>query len=209
MVTAAEAEEGQRLAESLVKQMTGGDTLAARHLYSRTFEFKPEFKLFLATNHKPAIRGTDLAIWRRIRLVPFTVTIPEAEQDKDLPDKLRAELAGILAWAVRGCLEWQRDGLREPEEVKAATADYKAEMDVLGGWLEDCCQLSPTTTARAGQLYENYKTWCDSNGERPLSGRKFSQRLLERGFDKYRDKAGIQYIGLGLAAQEDCSPLPV
>jgi putative DNA primase/helicase len=116
-VSAIEAEDGRRLAEALIKQMTGGDTMTARFLYGEFFEFLPEFKILLAVNHKPLIRNTDHAIWRRIRLVPFTVTIPEAERDKDLPDKLRRELPGILAWAVQGCLDWQREGLGMPEPV--------------------------------------------------------------------------------------------
>src|SRR5262249_54371075 len=140
-VSAIEAEDGRRLAEALIKQMTGGDTMTARFLYGEFFEFLPEFKIFLAVNHKPLIRNTDHAIWRRIRLVPFTVTIPEAERDKDLPAKLRRELSGILAWAVQGCLDWQRAGLGMPEAVKAATAEYRAEMDVLDQFLAERCEI--------------------------------------------------------------------
>ena len=203
LVTAVEAEEGQRLAESLVKQMTGGDTLAARRLYQDFEEFKPAFKLWLATNHKPQIRGTDLAIWRRLRLVPFTVTIPEAEQDKTLGAKLAAELPGILAWAVRGCLDWQRDGLGTPAEVRQATAAYREEQDTLAGWLDECCILDPTATATAGELYKNYTAWCEANGKRKEeqeSSTSFGLRLGDRGFDKYKDKKTkrVVYMGLGL-----------
>ncbi|HLI51013.1 MAG TPA: phage/plasmid primase, P4 family, partial [Thermomicrobiaceae bacterium] len=116
-VAAVETEDGRRLSEPLVKQLTGGDRVTARFMRAEWFEFSPTFKLWLATNHKPVIRGTDHAIWRRIRLIPFTVTIAEADQDKELPAKLRAEMPGILRWAIDGCLSWQRDGLGVPEAV--------------------------------------------------------------------------------------------
>lgn len=208
LVTAVEAEEGQRLAESLVKQLTGGDTITARFLYQESFEFAPAFKLWLATNHKPTIRGTDYAIWRRVRLIPFTVTIPEKEQDRTLGDKLKAELPGILAWAARGCLDWQREGLGMPEAVKAATAAYQVEQDTLAAWLDECCILAPNATGRAGQLYKSYQTWAEANGEKPMTGHKFGRTLAERGFDKYKDRAGWAYMGLGLAESED-NELPI
>jgi putative DNA primase/helicase len=126
-VSAAETDEGKHLAEGLVKDLTGGDTIAARFLRAEWFDFRPEFKLWLATNHKPVIRGTDKGIWDRIRPIPFTVSIPEERQDKELANKLMTELAGILAWAVRGCLEWQRTGLGVPEEVREATEGYRTE----------------------------------------------------------------------------------
>jgi putative DNA primase/helicase len=202
LVTASEAEEGQRLAESLVKAMTGGDALAARFLHAEWFEFVPVFKLWLHTNHKPTIYGTDLAIWRRIRLVPFTVTIPPDEQDRDLGRKLQAELPGILAWAVQGCLAWQRDGLGAPEEVTQATQDYRAEMDKLGGFLSDCCVLDAKAQAQAGDLYQAYKDWCEANGEREVSGTRFGRQLAERGFEKERDNTGhVAYVGIGLLAE--------
>ena len=142
LVCAVETEDGKRFAESLVKALTGGDTITARFLHCEYFEFVPQFKLWLATNHKPTIRGDDHAIWRRIRLIPFGVTIPEAEQDGDLGAKLAEERAGILKWAIEGCLAWQRDGLQTPEPVRAATADYRADMDRLGQWIEERCVIT-------------------------------------------------------------------
>jgi putative DNA primase/helicase len=129
-VSASEVQDGQRFSEGLVKQLTGGDRIKARFLFQEYFEFVPQFKLFLACNYKPIVRGTDLAIWERIKLVPFTVTIPPAERDTDPGTKLRAELEGMFAWAVRGCLAWQREGLGTPPEVTQATRAYQAEMDV-------------------------------------------------------------------------------
>jgi P4 family phage/plasmid primase-like protien len=198
LVTAKETEEGARLAESLVKSMTGGDTVTARYFYGHFFEYRPEFKLWLASNHKPQIRGTDVAIWRRIRLIPYTVTIPEGERDPDLGQRLEEERAGILAWAVRGCLDWQRDGLGAPEEVRAATAAYQVEMDILGGWVEECCTTGPSAMERASLLFANYREWCDANQERSVSSRDFGARLTERGFDKMRRADGTYYIGLAL-----------
>ena len=202
LVTAAEAEEGQRLAESLIKQMTGNDKLPARFLHAEWFEFTPSFKIFLATNHKPVIRGTDHAIWRRIRLVPFTVTIPEAEQDKELGVKLLDELPGILAWAVRGCLAWQREGLEMPPEVRLATEAYRSEMDRVSNFLDDCCVLDARRRARAGALYEAYRGWCDANEERSMSGTRFGRRLTAGGFDKIKD-GHIYYLGIGLLSNEE------
>src|SRR5262249_51948077 len=137
-VAAVEAEGGKRLAEALVKQLTGGDTITARFLYGEHFEFQPMFKLWLAVNHRPVVQRTDHAIWRRMRLLPFMVTIPAAEQDKRLPEKLQAELPGILRWTVESCLAWQQEGLEPPAAVKQATEDYRAEMDVIAAFIQKC-----------------------------------------------------------------------
>ncbi len=203
-VSAVEAEPGRHFAESLVKALTGSDTIAARFLYSEAFEFVPQFKLFLAANSKPIIRGTDNAIWRRIRLVPFAVTIPPEEQDKKLPEKLRAELPGILAWAVQGCLTWQKCGLDAPPEVLGATQEYKAEMDVIGLFLGECCIENANVSARASHLYAAYTGWCDTSGERPLSQKAFGARLTERGFRRYRGGTGSYcWAGVGLLAAQE------
>ena len=149
-VAAVEAAEGRQIAESVIKQATGGDTIRARFLFKEFFEYKPQFKLFLVANHKPKVTGTDEAIWRRIRLAPFEVTIPAGERDKELPDKLRRELPGIMAWAVRGCLDWQANGLGEPVEVSTATAAYRQEMDMLAEFLNDKCIQGQTASTSAG-----------------------------------------------------------
>jgi putative DNA primase/helicase len=186
-VTASETEEGRRLAESLVKDLTGQDTISARFMWAEWFDFKPTHALHLSTNHKPEIRGTDAAIWRRIRLIPWAVTIPPAEQDRELPEKLRAELPGVLAWIVRGCLEWQREGLRAPEEVRQATSAYRAEMDVLAAFLADCCLRGEDEEAFAGELWGAWKRWCEETGEQAGSQKRFGGRLAERGFLNHRD----------------------
>jgi putative DNA primase/helicase len=196
-VSAIEPEDGKRLAEAMVKAMTGGDRIVARFLHREFFEFKPEFKVWLATNHKPAIRGTDHAIWRRIRLIPFSVTIPEAERDNALLDKLIAELPGILAWAVRGCLDWQRDGLQSPEPVRAATAAYRADMDRLGQWIEERCILGPTVRVKASFAYRDYREWSEARGETAMTMTSFGNSITERGIVRDRTKT-VTYIGIGL-----------
>lgn len=200
-VCASEAGEGRRLSESLIKSVTGGDAIKARFLFKEYFAFKPQFKLWLAANSKPVIRGQDYGIWRRVRLIPFTVTIPPAERDKRLTEKLRAEYAGILAWAVKGCLEWQRMGLGTPDEVTAATDEYKSEMDAIGAFLDECCVTVPNAESKAGELYAAYRTWAETNGEHCENVRAFRQRMAERGFAQMRRGTGMIWLGVGLAAR--------
>jgi len=206
-VTASESEEGQRLAESKVKEMTGQDTIAARFMRGEWFDFKPTHKLWLSTNHKPKIRGTEDAIWRRIRLIPFDVTIPKAEQDRKLPERLRDELPGILAWAVRGSIQWrQDDGLKAPTKVRKATASYRSQMDVLAGFIVDECVEHPDAKVGLGRLYEVYKTWASDAGEFVKDKREFESNIEERGkYDKRRSgsNGSRQWHGIGLKRTEN------
>ena len=200
-VSASETEEGRRLAESRIKDLTGQDTITARFMRAEWFDFEPVHKLWLSTNHKPEIRGTDAAIWRRIRLMPWTVSIPPAEQDKKLPKKLRAELPGVLAWIVRGCLEWRHKGLQAPEEVRRATVEYRAEMDVVGAFLAECCVLGSDQDVSAADLYKAYGEWCKDTGEAQVKQRRFGGQLTERGaFERYRGgkSGGHRWRGLDL-----------
>jgi putative DNA primase/helicase len=192
-----ETDEGKKLAEALTKQLTGGDKVRARRMKEDFWEFEPQHKIWLAANHKPVIRGTDCAIWRRIKLIPFTVTIPENERDKDLVQKLRAEGPGILAWAVRGCLEWQKSGLGEPEEVKRATAEYRTQQDLTGTFLAECCLTGPDYRCRAKDLYDAFRQWCKSSGERELSQRRFGEALREKGFEDFTSN-GTWYRGIAV-----------
>jgi putative DNA primase/helicase len=198
-VTASETEEGRRLAESLVKDLTGQDTISARFMWAEWFDFKPTHALHLSTNHKPEIRGTDPAIWRRIRLVPWGVTIPPAEQDKKLPEKLRGELPGVLAWIVHGCSAWLREGLQAPEEVRKATRAYRAEMDVLAAFLADCCVRGGDEEAFAGELWGAWKRWSEETGEQTGSQKLFGGRLAERGFLNHRDSKTGRKVWSGLS----------
>lgn len=197
-VTAIETEDSHRLAEAFVKGATGGDPIVARGLYQGEQQFVGTFKLWLACNHKPRIRGVDAAIWRRVRLVPFLVTIPDAEQDRELPERLRAEWPGILAWAVRGCVAWQRHGLGMPEAVRRATAAYRDEQDHVGGFLRDRCHQDPTAQVAAGLLYQAYVAWCGETGDRPVSPRGFGLDLGKRGFEDTRTRHGRYRTGLRL-----------
>lgn len=206
-VSASETEEGRRLAESLVKDLTGQDTITARFMRAEFFDFKPSHKLWLSTNHKPEIRGTDNAIWRRIRLVPWSVTIPPAERDRKLPEKLRQELAGVLAWAVQGCMKWRREGLGEPEEVRTATAQYRAEQDVLATFLAECCVVTPEAWAKFADLYDAYAAWCEESGETAETKRRFGNRLAERGFAPLSGAKNVA-IRRGLALRSDRNPDP-
>jgi putative DNA primase/helicase len=202
-VAAVEAGEGRRLAETVIKQATGGDKITARFLYREFFEYTPQFKLFLVANHKPLIAGTDEAIWRRIRLVPFTVTIPPEERDKQLLEKLQGELVGILAWAVQGCLDWQRHGLGEPPEVSDATADYRREMDVLADFLDECCVIEERETVIASDLYQHFKDWCQNSNEIPFSQKKFGEELHARLYQNAKKRGKRIWIGLRLRIQAD------
>jgi len=202
LVTAVEIGEGRRLNEELVKRLTGHDTLTARFLREEFFDFQPEFKLIVGCNHLPPIRGTDHAMWRRIKCIPFNVTIPDAEQNKDLPGHLLAELPGILRWAVAGCLAWQAEGLRPPVDVLATTEDYRSVMDVLGRFLEECCVEQPQARVKMGVLYDVYKKWCDQGGEYTMTLTAFGTQLEERGFPK-RSSNGIWRLGIGLSAPEE------
>lgn len=203
LVITSEAESNHKLAEGLVKQITGGDTVTARHLYQEEFEFAPQFKLFLATNRPPNIEGTDEGIWRRIHLIPFEVTFPPDKRDKTLPDKLQAELRGVLAWAVRGCLEWQKDGLQPPESVLAATKEYRAESDVVAQFIDDCCSLDSEASIVAKDLYGSYQTWCEENGEGLVSKSVFGQRLKSRSLKQTRTKQVRSWSGIRLKDLSD------
>ena len=202
-VVAAEAERGQLLAEALVKQLTGEDPLTARFMRAEWFSFTSTFKVFIATNYKPTIRGTDDAIWSRIRLVPFTVTIPEAEQDKRLVEKLLAEGPGILRWALEGCLAWQRDGLGVSTEVRTATESYREEMDVLGQFLAERCIIDPHAVTASSALYEAYLSWGHANHQKLMSHTAFGRALEDRGFPKDRTIAKRSRCGLRLRTPTD------
>jgi len=207
-VVASEVEEGKRMAESLVKQMTGGEKMTARFMRAEYFEFMPHFKLWVGTNHKPVIRGTDQAIWRRIKLIPFNVTIPPEERDKNLLNKLRREMPGILNWAVMGCMDWQKNGLGEPEEVIKATNDYRSEMDVLTRFVSDCCTTATQRGTKSSELYKKYAEWSKDNGEFALSQTKFSTRMQEKGFNKTRTNRGMVWEGIAIVDDDAGDDIP-
>jgi P4 family phage/plasmid primase-like protien len=198
-VTASETEEGKRLAEALVKKITGDEPISARFMRGEWFNFKPEFKLWLATNHKPIIRGADDAIWDRIRLIPFNVRFvdPDSPNDTDAPPdaprmdktlraKLLAEKPGILRWAVEGCVSWQRDGLGTPPAVKQATGEYREEMDHMRDFLDECCVRGDDLTIGTAELFARYLEWCRYARERALTRQAFAARLDKLGIGKLK-----------------------
>ena len=201
LVVANETNEGQRLDEAKVKALTGGNSITARYLYGEFFDFNPTHKLWLAGNHKPQVRGMDKAIWRRIKPIPFTVEIPSSEVDPLLPDKLAAELPGILNWAIAGCLDWQQNGLGDTERVRAAAAEYQSEMDILRTFIEDELLQTPGQTA-AQEIYDRYTTWATRNGEREMSQTKLGKLLKERGFVQTRTTAQRFWTGIRLRSHQ-------
>jgi putative DNA primase/helicase len=199
LAVATETAEGARLNEALVKELTGGDPLTVRRMREDFWSFVPTHKLVLCTNHRPRITGRDHAIRRRLRLVPFTRRFEAYEQDKGLPEKLRAERPGILAWLVRGCRDWQVNGLTAPRGVTDATAEYVAGEDVLRTWLAECCATDQADfRARAAELYGNYRAWSERSGERfTMTCRQFAAALREEGYDDYHNN-GLWFRGLCL-----------
>jgi phage/plasmid-associated DNA primase len=184
-VVCTETEEGRRLAESLVKYITGRERIKARRMREDFWEFAPTHNVFMGTNHRPDVRGTDHAIWRRLKLIPFDLTIPEAEQDKTLPETLRSELPGILAWIVRGCIEYLRDGLGEPEQGV----------------------VRPEAWCKFANLYSAYTRWCEESNEYPIKKRRFADRLTERGYERDVGTDGVK-IRRGIALHHDGDPDP-
>jgi len=191
-VTTSEAYEGQRLAEGKLKYLTAGmGRIKTCRKYENPIEFDPTYKLFLDANHQPIVRGTDAAIWNRLRCVLFEVAIPEDRIDRELGEKLKGEAEGILAWAVQGCEQWQQSGLNEPPEVAAAGQDWRDDMDPLKGWLTECCVEDRKGWTRVADLRRSYQTWARDNGEKyPLGSKAFSQHLEAKGYPLERKRVG-------------------
>lgn len=200
LVTASETEEGRRLNVSKVKDMSGDEDLTARFLHGEFFKFRPQFTLWLATNHKPILPGNDRAIFDRFRLIPFTYRVPDDQINKNLESELLAESAGILNWMLAGCLAWQAEGLTPPGRVVAATEQYQKEMDQLGSFIADRCITGPEYQATSSALYAAYKVWCEVNGERQNSSNWFGRQLSEREFEQVHDgpKRARTWLGIGL-----------
>jgi putative DNA primase/helicase len=202
-VTTTEAEQGRRLSEPLIKKITGNDRLTARFLYGEYFDFVPTFKIFMATNHKPVIKGTDYGIWRRIKLIPFTTRIAEEQQDKHLEEKLKAEASGILNWILEGTSRWKREKLKTPAIVLKATDEYKNEMDVIGNFIKECCLQNPESSIRIRELFKAYQDWCDQNREHAVSERFLGLRLKEMGYEQKRTAEARYWVGIVLRGSNE------
>lgn len=198
LVASSETDSGRRLNEATVKNLTGGDTVKARRMHQDFWSYIPTATLLLVTNYLPAVQGTDVGIWSRLHVVPFTVTIPPERIDRNLEHKLVAEQPGILAWAVRGCLDWQREGLVVPEAVTAATREYQQEMDNVGRWLAERCEIGPPSWRwETSFAVLSYEAWCNTEGETPLKPNALGKRLTALGVgnvksDGTRYRTGIR-----------------
>ena len=204
-VVANETEQGAAWNEPQVKDLTGDETVTARFLRQDFFDFSPSHKLFVAGNHRPTVRGTDEGIWRRIKLIPFSVTFSDSQRDKGLAQRLRAERAGILTWLVQGCLAWQRQGLAEPTVVSEETAQYRRDEDRIGQFLGDqCVSGDPSYRVTRRDLYDTYAEWCRDNGLYAKSQIQFSKEISERGgFGKSKIMGTRSWTNLRLRRAED------
>jgi putative DNA primase/helicase len=198
LVSASETEEGRRWAESRIKQLTGGDMISARFMRQDFFDYLPQFKLYITGNHKPSLRSVDEAIARRFHLIPFAVTIPNEERDRGLTEKLKAEWPGILAWLIEGCLQWQAEGLRPPQAVIKATADYLEAEDAIAAWLDEKCTRIPKDWTPLSALFSSWSQWADRAGEFVGAQKKFAQTLEDRGFIRHKRMTGQGFYGLSL-----------
>ena len=197
-VTTVESNDGMRFNEGLVKQLTGGDTVTARFLHANEFEFTPKFKIWMATNHRPIIRGTDKGIWRRIRLIPFEREFTEEEVDLDLTSKLLAESDGILQWMLKGLEMWQKERLGMCEKILMANKEYRQEMDVVSTFIEECVNNSLGKEVKASELYQHYKNYCLQNGFFVLTSTKFGRELDNKGFVKVHKRTGKFYQNISM-----------
>lgn len=197
LVTASETEESGRWNESRIKQLTGRDVVAARHMHRSTFEFMPQFKLIFVGNHKPALRSVGEEMRRRIDLLEWADSIPESQRIYDLPQRLQAEYPAILQWMIDGCMEWQRVGLGKVSYITDAVENYLSTEDSLGTWLEECCIVADEQEGSAA-LYSSFKLWAEKNGEFCPSSRRFGQQLENRGFLRYRSSTERGFNGLRL-----------
>lgn len=198
LVTAAEFDIGARLSESLVKTITGGEEIMVRGLFEGVLQFVPQFKVMVSTNNKPKIIGLDEGIWRRIAMVPFTVTIPREDVDPNMGKKLLDEASGILNWILEGYLEWIAGGLCIPDEVKAATDEFRAESDPIGEFMRACVVIDPAEKIRSTPLFEVYEAWCHDNGMQPRKITAFGKRLPELGYQRSETSGYREYIGIRL-----------
>lgn len=197
-VTTVESNDGMRFNEGLVKQLTGGDTVTARFLHANEFEFTPKFKVWMATNHRPIIRGTDKGIWRRIRLIPFEREFTEDEVDLDLTSKLLAESDGILQWMLKGLEMWQKERLGMCEKILMANKEYRQEMDVVSTFIEECVNNSLGKEVKASELYQHYRNYCSQNGFFVLTSTKFGRELDNKGYIKLRKRTGQFYQDISI-----------
>lgn len=201
LVVSAETDEGARLNEARVKHLTGGNIIQGRRMREDFWEFEPSHTLIMETNHRPIITGTDEGIWRRVLLVPFSVTIPPERRDKYLANKLKAEWPQILRWAVQGCVDWQTNGLRPPALVEAASREYEEASDLLAEFITECVIIDPKASVRAIEFYRRYEHWVKSRGHQAQSMTRLGERIASM-YPKHRTKKGYVYKGIKLTPED-------
>jgi putative DNA primase/helicase len=201
-VTASETERGRTWDENKIKTITGGDEVSARFMRGDFFSYVPQFKIIIAGNNKPKLKSTDEAIRRRFNLIPFLATIPPEERDLDLGEKLKAEYAGILKWAIEGCLEWQRIGLAAPAIVRDATDEYIKSQNVVSNWIEERCDIGYGLRALSNDLYANFKAWAHNAGEESLKQGDFNKALEDMKYSSKKTNVGRTWEGLKLRSDD-------
>ena len=210
IAVASETDQGRKISPSRTKWITGGDEVVARSPHDKyETKFTPTHTLFLLTNNKPHAPADDFAFWERVHLIPFLVSFvdrnPEEEnerrRDRDLPAKLTKELSGILSWLVRGCLQWQQEGLNPPPIVKQATQEYKRDEDLLGDFFEECCVTGPEYDVNATDLYKEFKTWWEESISKNSPSQKTFGRLVGKRFEKQKKGGLYRYFGVALVDQ--------
>ncbi|MEV0440903.1 phage/plasmid primase, P4 family [Streptomyces spectabilis] len=202
----SETEKGRRFAEATMKRLVGGDPIEANLMHRNPITFDPSHTLVMLTNFLPQVSGDDPAIWRRIHVVPFDVVIPEAERDPGLPDRLKQAAPAVLAWAYEGWLTYQAQGLNPPEAVRARTAAYQADSDVLARFLDERAITNPHSAVKARDLFTAWSAWCHASGEQPGNEAAFADSMTKRGHEKTRRRTGQFYLGLMLAGTDDDPP---
>ena len=197
-----EPNEGSRFDEGLVKQLTGGDIVTARFLYGEEFQFKSEFKMWIACNYKIVVRGTDKGIWHRMRLIPFEAEFEGKNEDKNLENKIKAEYPQILSWAIQGCLQWQKEGLEMPDEIRIATNEYRDEMDIVRSFAKDRIKMKPGNKIKASLIYTAYKQWARDGNEYMMSNQKFGLEFAKK-YEKRNVGGYIYYMGIDLKEADE------
>jgi putative DNA primase/helicase len=208
LVLLSEPDPGKRFSDNAIKTLTGGDTIIARYLHKEFFEFTMKAKMILLTNHEIRAVGTDHGLWRRIVVIPFTYQVPEYKKDKHLQEKLIAEAEAVLSWMVEGCLLWQREGLRQPQELEQVKNEYRIGQDAIGLFLDECCTEEAKGKVKASELHSVYKQWCVDSGEYPLSQRELGKRLREKGYTSF--KSNVVYWGgliLGVGSNRELNQI--
>ncbi len=201
LAVCAETDKGRRLAAATVKRLTGGDKIRARRMRQDNIEFAASHSVVMVTNHKPAVAGDDPALWRRLRVVPFDVVVPNP--NKRLKEQLAADLPAVLAWLIGGYRDWHRNGLDEPEVVVNATDAYRAGSDALGRFIDERCIASTMARVKARELFGAWSAWCHVNGEEAGTEKAFAEAMTLRGYEKKKSDGTMTYRGLFLAAEDD------